>query len=353
MHDMNPYTLLHNAFHQPKHRLFKIVEPIIWVMISLSILVLLIDLSLSDSHQLKPTLILIDRGFILFFTIEYIGRIGTYEPPDLNFYKRNALLNMQSRTLGRLRFATYPMNLIDLLTILGGIPWLRGLRALRLLRLLRLLKSKKFFRYSNPLYGLVDAFIKNNLLYMLVFSILGSSVIIGGLSIFLVERIANSDINSIADGLWWAVVTITTVGYDVTMTGLGKAVWGCLMIVKCLTGSFAGVVGQTLLSSVLSIREEQFRMSQTIITSSYAGMTKLTPLDTILDEVDPVNPLVILTPSNSQRYSMNLSGLMATHKKQLLKRQDSKQQWHVIVRRKNSPQASDKQTPVFSRFVLI
>ena len=132
---------------------------------------------------------------------------------------------------------------------------------LRLLRLLRLLSQNKIFRYSNPLHGIIDAIEKNILLYTFSFSIVGGATVVGGLSIYLLERGINDNINKLSDGFWWALVTLTTVGYgDISpMTGLGKILGGTLMISGMFTlALFAGVVGHTMLHSLLSIREEQF-----------------------------------------------------------------------------------------------
>ncbi len=67
-----------------------------------------------------------------------------------------------------------------------------------------------------------------------------------------------------ADGVWWALVTVTTVGFgDITpVTLLGRIVGAVMMIGGMFTlALFAGIVGSSLVSGMLSIREEQFRMS--------------------------------------------------------------------------------------------
>ena len=143
---------------------------------------------------------------------------------------------------------------IDIITVLAVVPALRGLRAMRLLRLLRTLRV---WRYSSPFLGFTRAFQENALLYVLAFSTLGTEVLVGGVTITQAERGYDSAITSFSDGMWWALVTLTTVGYgDMTpVSPLGKSIGSVLMVAGMFTlALFAGIVGQTLLSTVLTIR---------------------------------------------------------------------------------------------------
>jgi voltage-gated potassium channel len=290
---MNPILEpFHNAFHNTRSETYRIVNIIVWILISLSILLFIIDLSLGATHNWKTLLITLDQVLIFLFAIEYTFRILSFHPASIDVFQLNRVERIQKHIIRRLRFAIQPLNLIDLLTLLGGAPALRGLRALRLLRLLRLIKDTQFFRYSNPFYGMIDAYEKNELLYLLGFFFILMGTTIGGISIYLVEhQHPEASINTIGDGLWWALVTLTTVGYgDITpITGLGKVVGGSMMIVGMFTiALFAGIVGQTLLSSVLSLREEQFRMSSTmkhIVICGYEPSSRML-LDTIDEEFD-------------------------------------------------------------------
>ena len=198
--------------------------------------------------------------------------------------------------MGRLTYCLRPLNLIDIVTVAALVPALRGLRALRLLRLLR---GAKIFRYSNPFQGLERSFRENALLFGLAFSFLLGAVLLGGLSFYLIENRENPAIDSTGDGLWWALVTLTTVGFgDISpVTVLGRMVGAVLMVAGMFTlAMFAGVVGHTLLKSVLVIREEHFRMSgyydHVLICGYEPGAEML--LQALLAEIDPeVKPLVV------------------------------------------------------------
>ena len=125
------------------------------------------------------------------FGLEYILRIASYRPPPFEIFQQNFVSTLQVHIRWRVRYAFHPLNLIDLLTILGGTPELRGLRGLRALRLLRLFKSTKLFRYSNPFYGLINSFEKNELLYFMTFGFVALITLTGGVSIFLIENKEN------------------------------------------------------------------------------------------------------------------------------------------------------------------
>lgn len=290
---------IHNAFHQPDSTIYGWTNGVIWFSIVVSILVFALDIGLGDYHPHHFILSEIDNKIILFFIAEYSLRIISYRPPILDILDQRRLIRLRTHIFARLRFAAQFLNLIDLLAILGGTAALRGLRALRLLRLVRLLKRSSLFRYSNPLYGVVDAFQKNKLLYFLAFSLVANIAVVGGLSIYLLEHEFNDKINSLNDGIWWALVTLTTVGYgDIfPVTSLGKLVGGTIMIAGMFTlALFAGVVGHTLLDSFLSIRNEQFRMSTTmkhLVICGYTPETELL-LHTLLDEFNPESTKLVI-----------------------------------------------------------
>jgi voltage-gated potassium channel len=116
-------------------------------------------------------------------------------------------------------------------------------------------------------------------------------VTVGGLSFYLSERVINEDIRTLPDAMWWSIVTITTVGYgDLTPeTGVGKVVAAVLMVSGMVTlALFAGIVGSSLMNTVLSMREETFRMSNTIdhvVICGYQPGARML-LDTLNEELD-------------------------------------------------------------------
>jgi voltage-gated potassium channel len=145
----------------------------------------------------------------------------------------------------------------------------------------------------------MHAFEEDRLLFAFAFSVLGTETILGGISLFLVERNDNPGINTIGDGLWWALVTITTVGFgDITpATSVGRFIGGAMMVGGLFTlALFAGIVSHSLLNAVLSIREEQFRMSgyvNHIVVCGYemgSGML----LDVLSSEIDVQQQKIVL-----------------------------------------------------------
>ncbi len=252
---------LHAAFHEPGTRRYRIVQGAVWTLILLSISFLAAEALLPDDSPAGPPLRLFDRLVLVIFALEILLRVGSYRPQSLKVFRRPPLGRLRAHLVGRLRFALRPLMLVDILAVLALFPELRGLRALRLLRLLR---TTRIFRYRNPFAIVLRAFEENGLLFAFAFSVLGVTTLLGGLSMYLVEARLNPLIGSLVDGLWWALVTVTTVGFgDITpVTLLGRIIGAVLMIGGMFTlALFAGIVGSSLVSGMLSIREEQFRMS--------------------------------------------------------------------------------------------
>jgi voltage-gated potassium channel len=252
---------LHAAFHDPDTRAYRWTQGAVWALIVLSISLLVLEAVLPEGGAEVPFLRKIDRAILVIFAIEIVLRVATFQPPALKVFRRPPFGRLRAHVLARLGFALRPMMLIDLLAVLALFPGLRGLRALRLLRLLR---SSRVFRYRNPFAIVLQALEENGLLFTFAFIVLGVTTVLGGITIYLVEGRINPGIDSMGDGVWWALVTVTTVGFgDITpVTALGRIVGAVMMVGGMFTlALFAGIVGSSLVSGMLSIREEQFRMS--------------------------------------------------------------------------------------------
>ena len=293
---MRQETIIHRAFHDPGSRVYRWTQVTVGVLIAISVLLFFVDVFGGEALAERAWLERLDGWILWIFAAEISLRILTYRPPPLDFFKRSALSRMVTHVWGRFTYCLRPLNLIDILTVAALVPALRGLRALRLLRLMR---TGKVFRYANPFHGLAQAFRENAILFTFAFSILGVTVLLGGLSLFLVEGGTNPNVDTTWDGIWWALVTLTTVGFgDISpVTPLGRVVGGVLMILGMFTlATFAGVVGTTLLRSVLSLREEQFRMGgyiDHIIVCGYEAGAEMI-FDTLMEEIDPERQAVVV-----------------------------------------------------------
>ena len=152
------------------------------------------------------------------FTIEYVIRIWISDIlyPKLPAYK------------ARLKYTTSFMGVIDLISILPFYaPYfikidLRVFRTLRLFRLLRLLKLKRYFKSLGIILNVIKK--TRNEIAVTIFLVFILLVLASTL-MYNIERIAQPDaFQNIGQAMWWAVATLTTVGYgDIyPITGLGK-----------------------------------------------------------------------------------------------------------------------------------
>lgn len=156
---------------------------------------------------------------IAVFTVEYVFRLwvapGHAAYQDLPLWK------------ARLRYAVSWMAIVDLLSVL---PFYLGmlvpidLRQLRALRLLRLLKLSHFF----PGVGLFVSVLRRELPTLMAAALVMSTlVVVSATTMFLLEREAQPEaFGTVPHSIWWAVVTLTTVGYgDIAPITL----WGRLL----------------------------------------------------------------------------------------------------------------------------
>lgn len=163
-------------------------------------------------------LIRIEFVSIIVFTIEYALRIWTANLlyPELNPIR------------ARIRYITSPMAIIDLISILPFlVPVLHtyNLIGVRVFRLVRLLRIFKLNRYSDALAAIGEVFRKKAQQMVASVFFVFMILILASLLIYYAEHDAQpGQFENAFSGLWWAVATLTTVGYgDIyPITPLGR-----------------------------------------------------------------------------------------------------------------------------------
>lgn len=132
-------------------------------------------------------------------------------------------------------FILYPFTgwaVIDLLSILPGLSVLgRGFKIFRVTRLLRILRLLKFIRYTGKIQLLGRVIIKERGVLLTVLGISVFYVFLTALIMFNVEPRVNpitgsTNFENFFDALYWATVTLTTVGYGdmIPVTDIGRLV---------------------------------------------------------------------------------------------------------------------------------
>lgn len=197
-------------------------------------------------HRYQQAFVWFDTVSIFFFSIEYILRVWTAAD---NHRAR------QSTAAGRrLHYMLGFHGLIDLVAILpfflqSLMPGL-DLRVLRVIRVLRILKLS---HYSTALEDLIasiyaerDSFI--SALYLLALSILITSC----LMYYAEHHVQPAQFGTIPDAMWWAIITITTVGYGdaVPITVYGKLIGA----ITALSGVFTLAMLTGIVASAFATR---------------------------------------------------------------------------------------------------
>ncbi len=162
---------------------------------------------------------------IFIFTVEYIARIySSVEHP-----KYSKIVS------GRIRYMFRPMLFVDLLAILPFYLAVLGLdfRSLRVLRVIRIFRLLKLIRYVKALDRIRTALINKSNEIIVALSLIGFMVLISATLMYYAEKNAQPDVfTSIPASMWWAVATLTTVGYGDTypVTAVGKILGSLIAI---------------------------------------------------------------------------------------------------------------------------
>lgn len=163
---------------------------------------------------------------VAIFTMEYLARLWVCT--------EHATLSGTSPLKARLRFAVSPFALIDLLAILPFyLALFHPAVDLRFLRIFRLLRLLKLARYSPALATLGRVLVDERRALFAALLIMIAMLVVASTAMYYAERHVQPEaFGSIPSAMWWAVATLTTVGYGdaVPITGSGRLIGGLVMI---------------------------------------------------------------------------------------------------------------------------
>ncbi len=207
---------LHEIIFEADTAAGKLFDEALIACIILSVVAVMFDSVASVHAQYGRILYGIEWFVTVLFTIEYVLRLSCVGRP--------------------LRYATSFYGTVDLLAILPtyvsillpGSQYLIVIRILRVLRIFRVLKLLQYLREASLLLQAMRASSRKILVFL--FTVLTLVVIFGAL-MYLIEG-ADNGFTSIPLSIYWAVVTLTTVGYgDISpQTTLGQTVASLIMI---------------------------------------------------------------------------------------------------------------------------
>jgi len=198
----------------------KLYDVLLLVAISLSVLVVMLD-SVSAIQQIHgEALYIIEWCFTLLFTVEYSVRLWCVGRP-----------------------AKYARSFFGVVDFLGIIPSYLGLLlhtsrflvVIRFLRVLRVFRVLKLASYEGEIRTFVRAWKSSQRrIAVFLFALMAIVVVLGSLMYVIESTSSNgaSGFTSIPKSIYWAIVTLTTVGYgDISpATPLGQTVAALLMI---------------------------------------------------------------------------------------------------------------------------
>jgi voltage-gated potassium channel len=207
---------LHTLIFEADTRAGRWFDIFLLVVIVISVAAVMLDSIESINAEWSGTLYAIEWGFTILFSIEYVLRLCAVKKP--------------------LKYATSFYGIVDLIAIIPtylslfipGTQYLLVVRALRVLRIFRVLKFVQYLDESNHLQKALIA--SRRKIFIFLFFVLTMVTVLGSL-MYLIEGPENG-FTSIPRSVYWAIVTLTTVGYGdiVPQTVPGQTLASFIMI---------------------------------------------------------------------------------------------------------------------------
>jgi len=212
-----PWRLrLYTIIFEADTRAGRLFDLVLIAAILASVAVVILDSVQSISARRETLFNVLEWGFTLLFTVEYVLRLSCVRHP--------------------LRYATSFYGIVDLLAVLPTylaffVPEASALIDVRMLRLLRIFRILKLSAYVSEFRMLGEALHASRRKITVFIGFVLVTVTVAGTLMYVVEGPANG-FTSIPVAIYWGITTITTVGFgDVTpKTDLGRLIASCMML---------------------------------------------------------------------------------------------------------------------------
>ncbi|MDC9724549.1 MAG: ion transporter [Gammaproteobacteria bacterium] len=239
----------HQIFEIEHHGLARFINSVLMLLIAITVIIVFVETMPQVRSEYTSWFIWFEYFSIALFSIEYIARLWSA-----------AEIDPEQPWRSRWRYAKSPLALIDLLAV---APFYLGLFIqldTRYLRVVRLLRIFKLTRYSHSLSMLFQV-LKNELPGIIsALSILIILIVFASAGIYLVEREAQPEVfGSIPQAIWWATITLTTVGYGdvVPITFAGKVLGIVITIMGIGIAALpAGIIASGFTTEMQNRRDE-------------------------------------------------------------------------------------------------
>ena len=222
----------------------KLFDVVLIISIVLSIITVMLDSIVEYNQQYGHILRIAEWTFTIMFTVEYLLRIFSIRRPISYIFSFFGIIDF---------LAILPTYLS---LFMPGTEVFAIIRVLRVLRIFRVLKLVQFTGEADMLMTAMIA--SRRKVFIWLFLVMNIVIILGSV-MYLVEAV-NTGFNSIPRSIYWAVVTLTTVGYGdvVPLTSLGQALASFIMVLGySIIAVPTGIVTSEITFAAKSIKEQR------------------------------------------------------------------------------------------------
>jgi len=218
----NAKSRVHQALDQPQegNTASRVVNGLLLALIAVNVIVAILGTVRGFEGRFGDRLYYFDWISIAVFSIEYLLRVWSCTADD----------KYQQPLSGRIRYMLSPAALVDLFAV---APFYLGLD-LRYLRVFRLFFLFKLGRYASRLRLIRNVFVAKKEELVISTSIAVVALIFCSAAMYYVEKDQQPEaFSSLPSSMWWAVETLTTVGYGdvVPITAAGKLLGAMIALI--------------------------------------------------------------------------------------------------------------------------